>query len=458
MEIAPVEPRAALTLAEPTCTLHLVNDLPLRVWRWLYRIALLLAYPWARLRPRLRARREPEYALRIEERFGQVPENIPAGVIWFHAVSAGEVIAAAPLIAALACEFPDRQFLITATTPAGSAQIERLLTDLYSNTFHCYAPFDFPHALRRFYRRLSPKLLVLVETELWPNMLDYARRAKVGVILINARLSEKSASGYARVRPLAAQMLSGLRFLACQYPIHAERFVELGARPNAMGVFGSLKFDVELPPDHEQQVAELSEKWQLADRFTWIAGSTHEGEETVVLRAHATLLAEDPTALLILAPRHPSRCRDIVQLLNQQHLRYRRFSEPAGLADDTQVLLVDTLGALQTLYGLSDLAFLGGSLVSVGGHNPIEAAICAQPLLMGAETFNFPDVVAAFQDAGALRLVTDAQLLAVQLQDYHSDTSARTRDGEAARQVVLANRGALARLLKLLGAEIRALG
>lgn len=457
MEFLPAESHAALTLAEPTCTLRVVNVLPLRVWRGLYGIALLLAYPWARLRPKWRARREPEYALRVSERFGQVPETIPVGVIWFHTVSAGEVIAAAPLIAALAAEFPDQQFLITATTPAGSAQIRRLLTDLHPNTFHCYAPFDFPHALRRFYRRVAPKLLVLVETELWPNMLEYARRNSVGVLLINGRLSEKSASGYARVRPLAVQMLSGLRFLACQYPVHAERFLNLGARPDAMGVFGSLKFDVELPPDHDQRVSELTETWQLADRFIWIAGSTHEGEEAIALRAHARLLSADPTALLILAPRHPSRCEDVVQLLEQQQLQFHRFSEQAPVAADTQVLLVDTLGALQTLYGLSDVAFLGGSLVSVGGHNPIEAAICAQPLLMGAETFNFPDVVAAFQDAGALRLVADAPSLAQQLLDYHADDSARSRDGEAARQVVLANRGALARLLKLLGAEIRAL-
>jgi 3-deoxy-D-manno-octulosonic-acid transferase len=476
-EIPPLRPAGALTLAESTCTLRLVNVLPLRVWRWLYGFVLLLAYPWARLRPKWRARHEPEYALRVGERFGQIPENIPAGVIWFHTVSAGEAIAAAPLIAALAREFADEHFLITATTPAGSAQIRRLLTDHYPNTFHCYAPFDFPHVLRRFYRQLSPRLLVLVETELWPNLLEYARRNDVGVLLINGRLSKKSASGYARVRPLVAEMLSGLRFLACQYPVHARRFLDLGARAEALGVLGSLKFDVELPPDHQQRVAQLHTDWQLADRYVWVAGSTHEGEETIVLNAHRQLLAADPTALLILAPRHPSRCDSVVALLDQLQLRYRRLSDgapaaahkapaaahkaPAAAADrkaaDIQVLLLDSLGELQTLYGLSDVAFLGGSLVSVGGHNPIEAAICEQPLLMGAGTFNFPDVVAAFQDVGALKLVADAESLTRELLNYHDDESARVRDGEAARQVVVSNRGALARLLKLLGAEIRAL-
>ena len=222
-----------------------MNALPLKFWRLLYRLALIPAYPWVHLRLRLRARREPEYGERTDERFGRVPAQIPQRVVWFHTVSAGEAIAAAPLISALAEQHPDQQFLVTATTPAGSAQVERLLTSRLDNVHHCYAPFDFRRAVVGFFRALKPQLLVLVETELWPNLLAEARRAGIGVLLVNGRLSERSARRYGWIRPLVAEMLGGLRFLACQAPAHAERFLALGARPEALGVLGSMKFDVD---------------------------------------------------------------------------------------------------------------------------------------------------------------------------------------------------------------------
>jgi 3-deoxy-D-manno-octulosonic-acid transferase len=434
-----------------------VNALPLKFWRLLYSLALIPAYPWAHLRLRLRARREPEYAERIAERFGRVPEQIPRQPVWFHAVSAGEAIAAAPLISALAEQHPGQPFLVTATTPAGSAQVQRLLSSRLANVHHCYAPFDFPRALRAFFQTVKPQLLVLVETELWPNLLAEARRAGIGVLLVNGRLSERSFRRYGWIRPLVAEMLGGLRFLACQAPVHAERFLALGARPGALGVLGSMKFDITLPQDHDRRVRELEERWRLENRFVWAAGSTHEGEEAIVLTAHRGLLDEDPHALLILAPRHPARLVEITRLLESRQLHYVTVSSGEPVTAHVQVLVVDTLGDLVTLYGLSAVAFLGGSLVSVGGHNPIEAAITGQPMLIGPETFNFPDVVAAFHDAGALVLVRDSDSLLRRLNCWRNDESSRRAAADAARQVVLDNRGAQSRLMKLLGAELLAL-
>ena len=212
-----------------------------------------------------------------------------------------------------------------------------------------------------------------------------------------------------------------------------------------------------LPGDHEQRVRELEASWQLENRFVWTAGSTHVGEEAVVVSAHRALLDEDPNALLILAPRHPARVGEITHLLENLQLQYVRVSSGEPVTAHVQVLVVDTLGELVTLYGLSAVAFLGGSLVSVGGHNPIEAAITGQPMLIGPETFNFPDVVAAFHDAGALVLVRDAPSLLRQLNRWRNDDSSRRAAAAAARQVVLDNRGAQARLMKLLGAELLAL-
>ncbi|MEM8767916.1 MAG: lipid IV(A) 3-deoxy-D-manno-octulosonic acid transferase [Pseudomonadota bacterium] len=430
----------------------------LRCWRGLYAVLLLLARPWVHLRLKLRARRDPEYGRRIEERFGHLDPDLPKGAVWFHTVSAGETIAAAPIIARLAETFPEQPVLVTTMTPTGSAQVQaRLMEPLDNRIAHVYAPYDFPDALRRFFSALEPCLLVLMETELWPNMLRLASERQVPALLVNARLSERSARGYGRIGPLTADMLARLKFIACQYPDHAERFLALGAPADRVGALGSVKFDVELPPDHEARVAALRQDWAIGDRPVWIAGSTHAGEETVVLEAHGMLKAQFPEALLVLAPRHPERRDAVAQLIDEAGFSQGRLSH-GDAVPGVDVLLADTMGELLYLYGFSQVAFLGGSLVSVGGHNPIEAAICAQPLVMGPETFNFPDVVAAFSDAGCLTLVQDARSLADVIAGHLGDQALREELGRKAEQVVARNRGATARLEKLLSAELQALG
>ncbi|MDH3641840.1 MAG: lipid IV(A) 3-deoxy-D-manno-octulosonic acid transferase [Gammaproteobacteria bacterium] len=425
------------------------------MWRTIYQVLLILAYPVVRLRLLWRARREPDYGRRIAERFGHVPEGVPLNPVWFHTVSAGETIAAAPVIRKLAEEFPELQFLVTTMTPTGSAQVRTLLGD---HVAHCYAPYDFSWGVRRFYAAVAPKLLVLMETELWPNLINVAHEREVPAVLVNARLSERSARGYARIGSLTRTMLEQLSFIACQYPDHAERFLALGAAASRVSAPGSIKFDVQLPADHADRVAELRSAWGLAGRPVWIAGSTHPGEEEIILAAHRTVRGACPDACLLLVPRHPARADEVERLTREAGFQVVRQSELSSFSSEAgapEVVLADTMGQLLYLYGLSDVAFLGGSLVSVGGHNPIEAAICAQPLIMGPETFNFPDVVAAFSDAGCLFLVRDAEQLASRVTSWLADNGLRADLGQAAHRVVTENTGATGRLLDLLRAEIR---
>ena len=433
---------------------HDVAMLSLFLWRLLYRLVLFFAYPLVRIRLSWRSRREPAYGERIQERFGVVPASVPQAPVWFHTVSAGETIAAAPLIAKLAAEFPQLPFLVTTMTPTGSAQVDAKLGNTVA---HCYAPYDFPGSVDEFFESVKPRLLVLMETELWPNLLRRARQQEIPALLVNARLSERSARGYGRIRALTQEMLSGLSFVACQYPDHAERFLTLGARHDRTGVLGSVKFDVELPVDHSERVAELKADWQLDSRRVWVAGSTHEGEESLLLNAHRLILERAENALLILVPRHPNRADEVAELLQREGFSFLRMSDPvAPPGDPVQVILGDTMGELLYLYGLSRVAFLGGSLVSVGGHNPIEAAVCGQPLLMGPETFNFPDVVAAFSDAGCLTLVSSADEVVEAVLECFDDSEKQRQRSQSSARVVRDNTGATERLLELLRAQIRA--
>ena len=350
----------------------------------LYQGVLVLLYPLVRLRLWWRGRQEPAYRERVQERFGVVPNEIPAGAVWMHSVSAGETNAIAPLVTQLQDAYPELPFLVTTMTPTGSAQVQNLLGDQVA---HCYAPYDFPWAVNAFFAKVQPRLLVLMETELWPNLIHAAAKAQVPVVLINARLSERSARGYRRISALTRPMLGQLTQIACQEAEHEQRFRALGASTGSLSTLGSIKFDKALPPEQEAKVAALSQQWQLAQRWVWIAASTHPGEDEVVLEAHQQLLARVPSALLLLVPRHPVRAEAVVGLAQQANLRVAKQTQADALSSDEvaqlQVLVADTMGQLQQLYGLADVAFIGGSLVPMGGHDPIEAALCRLPMVMG---------------------------------------------------------------------------
>lgn len=424
------------------------------MWRALYPILLTLAWPLVRARLWLRGRRDPGYAARVAERFGRVPADVPTGCVWFHTVSAGETIAAAPLIAELAEEFAALPFLVTTMTPTGSAEVRARLG---TRVHHCYAPYDFPWAVRRFYEAARPRLLVLMETELWPNLVAAAHRRGVPVLLVNARLSERSARGYRRFGGLTRRMLGQLDRIACQSPVHAARFVGLGARPERVVATGSVKFDQTLPPDHADQVAAWRARFASSDTPLWVAGSTHPGEEAQLLDVHRRLRERVPRARLIIVPRHPERADGVASQCRAAGWRVAMLSREASGDAQADVVVGDRMGALLHLYGLADVAFVGGSLVDHGGHNPIEPALCGKPVLMGPSVFNFEAVIGAFGRDGGVEQVADTAALAERLAALLDDRAAAGAAGARARAVVAANRGARQRLHALIGAEVRAL-
>ncbi|WP_373387196.1 lipid IV(A) 3-deoxy-D-manno-octulosonic acid transferase [Pseudomonas alcaligenes] len=412
--------------------------------RTLYTLILHLALPFIFLRLMWRAWRAPAYGKRTGERFAIGLPAFRTGGIWIHAVSLGESIAAAPLIRELLARHPELPITVTCMTPTGSERIQALFG---SRIQHCYLPYDLPWACARFLGRLQPRLAVIMETELWPNHIHACHRRGIPVALANARLSERSARGYARFSRLTAPMLAELSLIAVQTAAEAERFRQLGARPERVEVTGSIKFDLSVDPELPHRAAELREAWGAAQRPLWIAASTHAGEDEVILAAHRQLLAERPDALLILVPRHPERFTQVFELCRREGFTTLRRSTGEALAADVQVLVGDTLGELLFLYALADLAFVGGSLVANGGHNLLEPAALGKPLLAGPHLFNFLEIAAQLREAGDLLEVADAGQLHAALRQLFANPTEAARRAEAGLGVLRANQGALARLL-----------
>ena len=412
--------------------------------RTLYTLILHLALPFIFLRLLWRAWRAPAYGKRIGERFAIGLPAFRTGGIWIHAVSLGESIAAAPLIRELLARHPELPITVTCMTPTGSERIQALFG---SRIQHCYLPYDLPWACARFLGRLQPRLAVIMETELWPNHIHACHRRGIPVALANARLSERSARGYARFSRLTAPMLAELSLIAVQTAAEAERFRQLGARPERVEVTGSIKFDLSVDPELPHRAAELRGAWGAAQRPLWIAASTHAGEDEVILAAHRQLLAERPDALLILVPRHPERFTQVFELCRREGFTTLRRSTGEALAADVQVLVGDTLGELLFLYALADLAFVGGSLVANGGHNLLEPAALGKPLLAGPHLFNFLEIAAQLREAGDLLEVADAGQLHAALRLLFANPTEAARRAEAGLGVLRANQGALARLL-----------
>ena len=423
--------------------------------RLVYPVILFLALPLVWLRLQWRSRREPEYGQRQGERFGRVPETVRRGPVWFHTVSAGETIAAAPMIAALAERHSDVPFLVTTMTPTGSQQVVDRLGRLVD---HCYAPYDFGFGVRRFFDRVAPRLLVLMETELWPNLIGEAYARGVPVLLVNARLSQRSANGYARLGALADRMLGQVDLIACQTVDHRLRFEALGAP--RVEVVGSVKFDLTLPRDFASNGARLARRLGTQEETVWIAASTHPGEDEIVLEAFARVRETHPELKLVLVPRHPVRGADVGALAESAGytVSYQSVLSPEdgreggseGPVRATDVIVGDVMGTLLSLYGLADVAFVGGSFVEVGGHNPIEPALCGVPAISGPHQFNFTDVMEALEHVGSLVTVSDAAALAVQILIWLDDPRAAEAAGAAGLGVIEANRGAQARITQLI--------
>jgi 3-deoxy-D-manno-octulosonic-acid transferase len=412
--------------------------------RHLYTLLLHLALPLIALRLALRARKAPAYARRIRERFSFGLPPLQTGGIWVHAVSVGESIAAAPMISTLQARHPELPITVTCMTPTGSERIQALFGN---SVQHCYLPYDLPWAAARFLNRVKPRLAVVMETELWPNHIHQCAKRGIPVALANARLSERSARGYARFGKLTAPMLAKLSLIAVQTQAEAQRFLALGARPECVDVTGSIKYDLKIDAELPQRAAELRRQWQTEQRPVWIAASTHAGEDEIILAAHRQLLKTRTDTLLILVPRHPERFEAVHELCLNQGLTTRRRSTGQDVQAGDQVLLGDTMGELLFLYALADIAFVGGSLVANGGHNLLEPAALGKPVLSGPHLFNFLEIATQLREAGALSEVENAEQLTGRLATLLDAPTEMARMSQAGLAVLKANQGALQRLL-----------
>jgi len=366
--------------------------------------------------------------------------------IWIHAVSVGEVQAAAPLIRQVCKRFPDRNVLITTVTPTGAAHVRTLFGDTVA---HSYIPFELPIAVDRFFKNTQPELALIMETEIWPNLYRGCGVREIPLILVSARISPRSLQGYRKVLPLFKETLSHGIIIAAQSKVDADRFRSLGASSVRTWVIGNIKFDIELPENLAGDGRDLRAK-MFGDRPIWVAASTHDQEEQQVLAAHAVLKAQYPNLLLVLVPRHPERFNDVRKLLEQQEFTYASRTQEQSCEESTEVFLVDTMGELPLFYAASDIAFVGGSLVPVGGHNLLEPAALGVPVVTGPYNFNAQDLADLFIELGACRRVADTDELVAVVSELLTNPEEAARLGRAGQVLLEDNRGALERLLVLL--------
>ena len=410
--------------------------------RWLYSVLVYLLLPLVLVQLWYRGFSDSRYRRGLAERLGYPAPAPEPGGLWVHAASVGEAIAATPVIEGLRAAFPGRALVVTTMTPTGAERIRARFAD---SVFCCYIPFDAPHIINRFLARVRPRILVIMETELWPNLVHGCGRQGIPVVLANARMSERSETGYARLRVLSRPLFSRLDWVAAQAGPDAQRFRRLGVAAERLTVTGSIKYDVTIDPASRESAGALRRECGL-NRAVWIGASTHEGEDEQLLQAHEQLLEERPDALLILVPRHPERFESVYRAIRRRDLAVARRSRSQSPRDGS-VYLADTMGELVMLFGAADVAFIGGSLIERGGHNPLEAAAWSLPVLSGPHIFNFTSVFERLESEQGMREVCDAASLTGALCELFADVEARTRMGHNARAVVAANRGAVERLV-----------
>jgi 3-deoxy-D-manno-octulosonic-acid transferase len=390
----------------------------------------------------LRGFRDRSHRHGFSQRFG-FGARVAKPSIWVHAVSVGEVQASAPLVNALLARFPEVPLVLTTVTPTGRARARALFKDSVDVR---YVPIDLPGSVKRFFDRARPRLAVILETEIWPNLYNRCGRLGVPLVMASARISPKSVNRYRRLVGLFRDALSHGIFIAAQSAEDAERFRSIGASPQRTHVIGNIKFDFGYPPDIEARGQELRALLGM-HRPVWVAGSTHAKEEDVLLDAHALLRQRHSDALLVMVPRHPPRFGDVAAALKERGTSFVTRTSGAAPGADAQVFLLDTLGELPPFYAAGDVAFVGGSLVPVGGHNLLEPAALSKPVVAGPHNFNSADVAKLLIERGAVRIVHDAPELAMAIGDLLDDPATRAQMGAAGRRAVDQNRGAVDRLM-----------
>lgn len=412
--------------------------------RLLYTLIFIIALPVIFYRLWMKDKKVPGYRIRWPERFGISPLcNESRPVVWVHAVSVGEVVAATPIINRLLLN-RDIAVMVTTMTPTGSTRV----VDTFGKTvLHVYAPYDLPWTVAAFLRRVRPQLAIIMETELWPNMLHECATQRLPTILANARLSARSARGYSHFGKTTRALLACLTHVCAQNADDGERFLELGLEPAKLTVTGSVKFDLELPVELVATARDLKAAYG-EQRPIIMAASTHDGEDQIILKAFAQVRTQNPQALLLLVPRHPERFDDVVALSEKYFTTLRRSSGTLPRAD-TQVIVGDTMGEMMLLYGCADIAFVGGSLIERGGHNMIEPAYWALPTICGPHTFNFADISKRLLDCEGMVTVFDEHTFAAQVNQWLAHPEQMKKVGRNAERFTEQNRGATAKVMAI---------
>ena len=412
--------------------------------RKLYSFFIYLLTPLALLYLAIRGLRSRDYFKRWPERFGRFEAPAATGGIVVHAASMGEVNAASALIRELLSRFPDLPMCITTVTPTGSDRVSALFGE---KVLSVYAPLDLPGAVRRFLDRTAPRLLIVMETEIWPNFFHESADRGVPIVIANARISESSIASYRRLTPFISPALRRVSKIAAQSEQDAERLAEIGAQRKQLAVTGNLKFDVNLPPSLLEQAEPVRLAWGT-DRLVLLAGSTHEADEAAILQAFKSILADFPSALLVLVPRHPERFGKAAQLAGAAGLQVSLRSEGIACPRASQCFIIDSMGELMLFYAACDVAFVGGSMDNTGGHNVLEPAAMGKPVIVGPQTFNFREITGQLIDRGAAIRINDAPELEQAVGSLFNDPELRDQMGQAGIDLVKSGQGALERTLE----------
>lgn len=407
--------------------------------QFLYSLIVLLCTPLVLLYLGLRGIKDKRYLHRWAERFGFFDAGQAVEGVVIHAASVGEFNAASPLIKSLLIKFPKLPVTVTTLTPTGS---QRVASELGAQVFNIYVPLDTAGAVARFYRRLKPKLVIVMETEIWPNLYRGAQRRNIPLIIANARLSENSVKQYQQFPTLIARSLASVAWVGAQSNEDARRMVSCGSNQLKTEVTGNLKFDIQIVASLSEQAQALRTGWG-SNRRVLVAGSTHEADESALIPAFVQLLKAQPDALLILVPRHPERFEAAAQAARSAGFDVRLFSEAASCAAPTQCLVIDTMGQLMNYYAAADVAYVGGSMGEQGGHNALEPAALGKPIIIGPNTWNAKEIVQGLVDCGAARQVFDANDILATVQLLFGDGLLLDQMGRSGLDLIENNRGAL---------------
>ena len=416
----------------------------------LYSTLFYLALPFILIRLIWRGFKAPAYFKRWNERFGHIPPRASKqNLIWVHAVSVGEVEACRPLIKGLQDRYPEHQILITTMTPTGSARVESLFAE---NVLHVYLPYDLPFAIRGFLDAMQPQFGIIMETELWPNLILICAERSIPIAVANARLSARSARGYLKVAKLTRQMLQNIPLIAAQSHSDRDRFVQLGAHKDKVHAVGNLKYEISLPASIIERAESIRALW--GNRPVFIAASTHEGEEEQILDAARKIRGQFRDLLLIIVPRHPERFDRVTALCRRSGLNTLRRSDGKPCSSQVQALVVDSMGELSVFYGTADVAFVGGSLINHGGHHIFEPAALSRPVITGPHYFNFLEITRQFLEHHAAIEVKNTDQLADSVIELLKDPQRRTEMGDAGKHLIEQSKGASQRLLNLIDVHI----